>query len=230
MRIPLFKIDHALLSGESPVYRNALAYAFNSVYQLPDATLDDIDASGKIDTQIILEICEAHHFNTDLTLSRLPLAIKAIADYVGAHKQELVHLLTAAPGALELLTILKQHHCLVGVLSGNIGAVAHCELEAVDLYRYIDFGAYGNMAYHRSDLIFIAVHEASNVARRHIDASELVIISNEISDIQTGFSQKVASIGLTNGKYTAAQLNLAGATQTANSLQEISKIMHFLED
>lgn len=226
MEIPLFDLDGTLLKSGNKVHNDAFDYGFKTVFK-SDASIREIVTHGKIDSQIIIEILALHGTSEEEAKKKLPEAMEVMVEYFMKHQDEEEY--TTLPGVKELLIDLKDKGFLIGALTGNIEAIGWKKLENAGIRQYFDFGAFGNMAYKRVDLVGIARKEAEEILKKPVKPSDLVIVGDAKGDIDCAIAGGALSIGVpTGGGYTYQQLKEAGADLMVNSLEEKDKVIDFL--
>src|SRR5579884_1875009 len=100
-RIPLFDIDWTLLEGGNKVHNSAFDYALHTVYNLRDASMDEIVPHGMIDTQILMEVLKLHGVSEQDAKTKIPQAIDAMKEYFMQHQDD--GRCIALPGVKQLL-------------------------------------------------------------------------------------------------------------------------------
>lgn len=227
MKIPLFDIDDTLIIGGSQAYKAGFARAFSEVYHLPNASQADIDPVGKIDNQIILEIAQVHGVAHQEARAILPEAVKTIVTYHQAHEIDLRH--QVAAGAIDLLQTLKALSLPLGLLTGNIQASALIKLKAAGIDQYFTFGAFGDQAFKRVDLIDIAVKRYNALNHQQKIKTDFVIVGDSALDVKCAQDGHIKVIAVASGKFTQTDLRNAGADLVVKSLSEKTKITEFLK-
>ncbi len=225
MKIPLFDLDGTILKGHNQIHKNALDSVFKSVYKI-DASISEISYDGKIDNLIIIEVLRLHHVPVEEIFKKLPEAIETAVEYFFKHinKSEIV----ALPGIKELLEDLKKKNAIIGVLTGNIEDIGWKKLEVVDLRKFIDFGAFGNLAYKRVDLIDIALKRVREKFDPSIKKEDLVIIGDTPRDITCAKEGGIESIAVASGFHEAEALEKFSPELVVKSLEEKEKILKLL--
>lgn len=224
--IPLFDIDWTLLDGINETYRNSFKHMFNSVYGLQDADVFDINPHGMTDSQIIIEVLKVHHYLGKREDLKLDLAFSSMCDYYSKYSEN-EHIQTM-PGAKELLGILGERNVTMGILTGNVQHIAKQKLNSAKILKSFSFGAYGDMAIHRSELVNIARNSIQPVYGEMLHNQHFVIIGDSPRDILCARESGSKSIGVSTGSYNARDLESAGADLVVTSLNEIQTIVSFL--
>lgn len=226
MKIPLFDIDSTLLKGGNKAHAAAFDYAFKTVYHI-DASYEEISSQGKIDNQILIEILALNGVSENVAKEKLEEATHAMLRYFLEHQDDSQAI--ALPGVKELLKTLKEKHAHVGVLTGNVEGIGWKKLEKAGIKEYIGFGAFGNMAFKRPDLIPIAQQRARDLYKKDFSPFDFVIIGDTPLDVACAKQGGILSIGVTTGLYSFEDLTKAGAELVVKSLEAKDEIISFLE-
>jgi phosphoglycolate phosphatase len=226
MKIPLFDIDNTLIIGQSAAYLKGWPFAFNKVFNLPNASQADVDPVGKIDNQIIIEIAEVHGLSETEVKAKLPIAVEAIFEYQKDHEIDLSHLV--ARGAHELLSYLRSQFTPLGILTGNLEPSAWLKLEKAGLKDYFSFGAFGDLAFKRVDLIQIAVDRYNTRFSDHKVKRDFVIIGDSPLDVKCAQDGGIQVIAVATGKSSQTDLRSAGADLVVKTLEDQTTIVNFL--
>lgn len=226
-KIPLFDIDWTLLKGEESnkkVHRDANDFALHTVYHQKDASWRDVFAEGSIDTKILIDILKIHGVSEEAAKSKMPEAIGIMTQYFLRHADE--GYFEPMPGAIALLSELKERNIPMGLLTGNMEKIGWEKLRRAGIKDYFSFGAFGSMAFTRVDLIEIARLEASKVLGQQLSIHDFVIVGDSPLDIACARDGGIPVIAVGAGHYKSHEL--AHADLTLESLEEKDKIMKFL--
>lgn len=223
-KIPLFDIDWTLLRGSNPVHNTAFNHAFKSIYNLPSASIDEIEHNGMIDTQIFIEIAKAHGFSEKEAKNKVDIALTTMVDYFMKHADEGHY--EAMPGVKELLESLKKLGLPMGLLTGNVEEIGWEKVRRAGIKGYFSFGAFGSMALKRVDLIQIARIRAEKILKREIPLESLVIVGDSPLDIACARNGGLPVIVVGAGLYKSHEL--AHADLVIESLKEKDKVIQFL--
>src|SRR5438309_4254918 len=107
MKIPLFDIDWTLLKGGNKVHNDAFDYVFKTIYNCPEASVNDLSRDGMIDNQIIVEVLKLYGIDAHTVKEKIAQAVEVMAEYFLQHNrdnQQSIPLL----GSKGLLIELKQ--------------------------------------------------------------------------------------------------------------------------
>lgn len=225
--IPLFDVDLTLIRGSSGVDTDDDHYtnAIRQVYRI-DGSSREITSSGMTAAQIFAEVLRLHKVPEGRILTGMRNAVKVFEE---SFSQNPPTDIVAMPGAHELLTALHKRNYPLGLLTGSIEGIAWRKLQMVNLDHFFQFGAYGDNALQRSDLIEVARKNAGNKLKLNISSERLVIIGDSPLDILAAKKGGIRSIGIGAGLYTVDQLRSAGADLAVSSLNDRQAILDFLK-
>lgn len=214
----LFDIDGTLLQSNG-VGRQSVTAALTD---LVGDTFDfsDVTFSGKTDPQIFREVLEA--------AGRYGLAVEGATPeaFRSLYEREMATRLPTAtvdalPGAVALVNRLVGDGAEVGLLTGNIEAIAYDKVERIALGRELfPFGAFGSDHPDRDALPAIGARRATAHLGRTVETSELVIIGDTPRDIACARAAGAAVVAVATGRYSAAEL--AEADVVLDSLEAFS--------
>ncbi len=226
-RIPLFDIDGTLLKSNTPtnLHDEAFDFALATVYKLPNATVKPHILSGKIDSQILIEISQIYGASEKEAKEKVQDAMTATLDYFMKHVEK-KHF-KAIPQAEPLLKKLKSLNIPLGLLTGNIEEIGWEKMQLIGFRDYFTFGAFGSLTFRRVDLIPIAKKRLEKILNKKIPLQNFVIIGDTPLDIACAKAGKIPVIAVSTGKYKSHQLN--SADLVVETLGETKKIIDFLK-
>lgn len=216
----LFDIDGTLLRcgpQVRPLFIDALTAVFGS-YGVPDETT----FAGKTDPMIALELVRATGLGDDEILPRLPeVRRRYVANLERGLRREGMCLL---PGVVDLLERLAVRDGVVlGLLTGNWRQGARVKLSRFELERFFPFGAFGDDAIDRRDLVPVAMARAEAASGVRFEPEETLIVGDTAFDVDCARAAGVPSLAVTTGFATAARLEEAGADWVFRDLVEASR-------
>lgn len=221
--ILLFDIDWTLLVGGNKAQYDSFDYAIKEVYGV-NGSIREIIPHGMIDTQVIIEVLKLHSVSEEKAKERIGQAIKAMERYFIQHEDE--GKCIPMPGSKVILELLEEKGIKMGLLTGNIKPIALRKLEKTGLKDFFSFGAFGNMAFRRVDLIDVARQEAEKFG---MFEHELVIVGDSPLDIATAKIGGLRSIAVGAGPYKVHELKASKPDLVVNSLEDTSSILKFLK-
>lgn len=225
MKIPLFDIDYTLIKRHPNNKINMFAHVLKKTYEIENPVIK-INYTGMLDPQIILEMAILNGISPKVAKKKLTLAMIHLHEHFIANYNEINFI--ELKGGREILTHLKNNGIPLGLLTGNIEPVAWKKLEKVNLHHFFNFGAFGNMAMKRSDLVPIALESLRKKHGNHYVMEHLVIIGDSLKDIECAKETKIKVIAVATGKHSKKELQEAGADLAIDSLKEKTQILKLL--
>jgi phosphoglycolate phosphatase len=130
---------------------------------------------------------------------------------------------------LDLLTRLYQNGFLLGLVTGNLEKIAWLKLKKIGLEHFFKFGGFGSDHINRAELVKIAIQRAQKkygIGKN----TQIFHFGDAPQDMSAGRMAGVASVGVTTGIFSAAELESAGASIIFPNLNDTDGIMKFLID
>ncbi len=203
-RLVLFDIDGTLvMSGR--IGSRAVARAFLDQFGVADATAGFF-FDGKTDPLIFRELLERHGLgarNTSAERTRFfRRYLQVLHDERSNATTGHVH-----PGVHELLARLRLLDSVtVALLTGNIREGARIKLERFGLWQEFRFGAFGDDAETRDELVPIALERAVELAGIRFEPREAVVIGDSLRDIQCARAGGAAALAVATGSTPVDEL------------------------
>ncbi|MCX2727378.1 haloacid dehalogenase-like hydrolase [Thermomicrobium sp. 4228-Ro] len=224
----LFDIDGTLLRAGDPAHAQAMRDALAETLGEP-VPLDGIPLAGMLDRQIARLALHRHGVPEEDIAQILP----AVMQRMGLRYRELVHPGSrrdwVLPGVRPLLDRLWQRGHLAGVLTGNAQLVARWKLAAADLDGFLPFGAYGDEAEERHELVTRA-REAAR-ARFAIAPSldETILIGDTPRDIAAAQASGTRVLAVATGRFGVDELRALQPDAVVPDLTEVERVVALLE-
>lgn len=216
----LFDIDGTLLACGpqiGPLFVGALLEVFGD-YRRPDG----YNFSGKTDPRIVHDMVAPTGIESEEIYRRLPEMQRTYFGRLerGLDRRHMVLL----PGVVPLLERLAARgDVLLGLLTGNWRAGARIKLSRFDLGRFFSFGAFGDDAIDRRDLVPVAMDRASTAAGRPFTAEEVLIVGDSELDVDCALASGVASVAVATGHTSLERLRAAGADWAFPDLEHAAR-------
>ena len=204
----------------------AFDYALNVIYKQPTASVTELNTQGMIDNQILIEILKLHDISEKEARSKITDATKAMATYFHQHKEKGKFVIL--DGVTDLLDELKKRNLPIGLLTGNVEEIGWGKMEHVGLKDYFTYGAFGNLAFKRVDLIKIAQERLQDMTGTDIPLNNFVIIGDTPLDIACAKAGGIKVIAVATGIYSVGELQKAGADLVVKTLHDTNKILELL--
>lgn len=222
----LFDIDGTLVTTGGAGYR-AMKRAVELVCDATSA-LDGIPVAGRTDSSILRDALAALDGKVLTAAAR-----DRIRDvYCGLLCDELERSgggPGVLPGVRELLTrlaSLPQYD--LALLTGNFSQSARIKLGFYDLWRFFPWGAFGEDAVERNDLLPVAFDRYQARAGVRADPRNVVIIGDTPQDVGVARAGGTRSICVTTGQYDRHELIEAGAEDVFHDLSDVKEVLRVL--
>ena len=224
-KILLFDIDGTLLLSGRAGYR-ALTSAFEELFGVAGG-FDHVPVAGMTDRLILTEALKQAEVTADpaqrVRFHRRYCELFADEIHFPGPRKGLM------PGVLTLLERLS--HCdqvRCGLVTGNFAEPAQIKLEHFNLWRFFTFGAYGDDAPVRDDLVPIAVERAGRDGVTVTATTDVVVIGDTPLDVQCATVAGARSIAVATGSYDEAALRQTDANTVLADLSETDAVMELL--
>ena len=224
-KILLFDIDGTLLLSGKAGYR-ALSRTFEELFGVARG-FDDIPVAGMTDELILTAALERAGVAADLeTRARFHTRYcELFADEIhfpGPRKGLM-------PGVAALLETLSRYDDVrCGLVTGNFVRPAQIKLEHFELWRFFHFGAYGDDAPVRDQLVPIAVERARRNGVEVQRAGDVVVIGDTPLDVQCAAAAGARSVAVATGSYDEAALRETGAHAVLTDLSDADAVVELL--
>ena len=204
----LFDVDGTLLRCGRQVgflFVEALEEVFGGY-----GKLEGYSFAGKTDSRIVIDMVRATGRDEEEILLKLPAMRERYFDKLERGlRRDGMRLL---PGVQELLERLSaRDDVLIGLLTGNWRQGAEIKLSRFDLNRYFAFGAFGDDAVDRRDLVPVALERAAALGGETFTPRRTLIVGDTELDVDCARSAGAWSMAVTTGFTDAERLAAAGA-------------------
>ncbi|MFN7953561.1 MAG: HAD family hydrolase [bacterium] len=222
-RLVLFDIDGTLvMSGR--IGSRAVRRAFHDLFGIEDATRGFF-FDGKTDPGIFRELLARHglaHRDTAAERARFFRRYLEVLDDERARADTgHVH-----PGIHELLAALESIPSVaVGLLTGNIRAGARIKLERFALWERFGFGAFGDDAETRDELVPIALERAASARGARFDPVRTYVIGDSERDIQCARAGGAVAVAVATGGTPLAELARRSPDALFPDLAETARVL-----
>jgi len=226
VKIPLFDIDGTLLEGINKPHLDAFDYALHTVYKQPTASVSELNFHGMIDTQILIEILKIHGISEKEAKRKMDEATQTMVSYFENHKESGEFILLS--GVKPILKELQARQVPIGLLTGNVEQIGWKKIKLAGIRDYFTFGAFGNLAFKRVDLIKVAQERLQHITGTEIPLKHFAIIGDTPLDIACAKAGGIEVIAVASGNFSVDELEKVGADLVLQSLHEKNKILEFL--
>lgn len=198
----LFDIDGTLLRKAGPHHREALVAAIRDVVGL-ETSIDGIPVQGMLDGDILTEMMAKAGVPAAAIRAAMPQVFRrAQSIYI-----ETCPVLTKAvcPGVKSALARLDRAGVLLGLVTGNLTAIAWQKTGQAGLAKFFRFGAFSDMGTTRTHLVRLAHARARREGWIHRD-TPVSFVGDHPNDIEAAKRNRVRSIAVATGLVGAREL------------------------
>ncbi len=215
MHVILFDIDGTLTTKES-IEKQELERFLRPVSEAAGKILskEHWRYDGMVDPEIYRRLLIESGMSPDSAMSSLPQVISRGEEaYLRMRAQPVLN-----DGVRELLQTLSIHpNHRLGVLTGNLSAVAEEKLRLTAVRGYFAETFFSNGYFSRADLVRDAVRAcAKKYALRSND--DVIIVGDTPRDIEAANANQAKAIGVASGHYSVSDLVQAGAAAAFRNL------------
>ena len=173
------------------------------------------------DTGILYGLLKKENVEDEQIRNSMKRAFSAMVEYVSANlKPDDYRLLDHVNIVLEKL---HNSEYSLGILTGNLQAIASLRLEHSGISSYFIAGGYGDDSRVRSELVNHAIQRFG----KSIEREDIYLIGDTPLDIRAARDASVNAIAVATGVYKAP--DLSGADLVLENFNEEKKLMEFLK-
>jgi len=202
----LFDLDGTLLLDDAYAHGRAMVQAMRDVYgvELPDAVVVQIDPYGKTDLRIAREALHTRGLDDRQIDERCDAWIQAAADAFEHELERSTDAWSVRPGLKGGLSRLNDVGMRLGLLTGNLRAIARSKLEYLEVTSCFDLGtsAYGDDTEERTALVPIARERAGSSAHSW-PRERTVVVGDTPGDMAAARADEVACAIFSSPRFPA---------------------------
>jgi phosphoglycolate phosphatase-like HAD superfamily hydrolase len=222
----LFDIDGTLITTGGAGYR-AMRRAVQDECGVERA-LEGVPVAGRTDSIILRDAL----FALDGRELDLPLRNRIQARYAGYLEEEL-HRSGGGPGVCPgvrslLDALVPDDRFDLALLTGNFSQTAAIKLGYYGLWDYFPWGAFGEDAVQRNDLLPVAIERYTPRRGVTVDPAHVVIIGDTPHDVACAKAGGARAVCVTTGQFDRASLVQAGADVVFHELSDTSEVIDVL--
>ena len=215
----LFDIDGTLMK-ESPTHTYSFEYVCEKVYGVKVDAFN-FPRHGMTDRGIIYGLLRNGGLSDDEIKQKINDAINLMGSYFVENIKEYDYELL--PGVIDLLGSLSSLNIKIGVITGNIKAVANARLEKAGILKFFTTGAYGDEDTVRSNLVKLAVKRAGQNIYR------VFVVGDTPLDIEAAIQADTIPVGVATGKYGINELENAELKLQNFNYSEINRFISYIK-
>lgn len=221
--LALFDIDNTLIAP-SPGHGKSFSLAFKKVYGV-DTSIDLINPHGMTDQEIIIEVLKKNGLDDEEIKSKMVGCMNIMVESFNKSLEgEEINVLS---GVRELLNTLDRHNVLLGLVTGNLEAIARGKLTKAGINEYFKVGGFGSDHLVRIELVRIAIRKA--IEQFNFEKNNNIFLFGDTPlDIKSGNQAGVRTIGVATGQYSEKQLKVAGAEFVLDNLEKEKQVLEIL--
>jgi phosphoglycolate phosphatase-like HAD superfamily hydrolase len=221
----LFDIDGTLVSSQKSELDESRRYV-DAIREVTgkDTIVSPSRFAGMVDPQICRIILNETGINDAELNSYLPKVLSRMAAAY-REKPKIVMLNRGVKDLLDLLSHSTSH--VLGVLTGNISAIAKEKLAAAGISQYFKEGFYADNYDDRNRLVEDAVRACVSKYSL-VNTKNVIIVGDTPLDVKAARAAYTTSIGIASGVYSMETLSLSGATMTFQDLTPTNDLLSSL--
>ena len=205
---------------ESPTHTASFNYVCQLVYGV-QTDIDSFPRHGMTDTGILYGLLKKENVEDDQIRNGMKKAFSAMVDYVSANLKPGDYKLL--DNVIPILEKLSKSEYSLGILTGNLRAIASIRLEKSGISSYFSTGGYGDDSRIRSELVNHAIQRfGQSIARE-----DIYLIGDTPLDIRAARDASVNAIAVATGVYKSTDLK--DADLVLESFNEEKKLFEFLK-
>ncbi len=219
-KLLLMDIDGTLME-ESPTHTLSFNYACKEIYGV-DTDIESFPRHGMTDTGIMYGLLKNMGIPEKEIKNKLDIAFKTMIGYVSENIAPADYKLL--DNVRNILDVLQANGHILGILTGNLEAIAKIRLEYAGIENYFVAGGYGSDNIIRSKLVDYAIQRYG----KNIDRSEIYLIGDTPLDIKAAREASTGAIGIATGVYSVSDLSTADLV--LKNFGEKNKLLDFLKN
>jgi phosphoglycolate phosphatase-like HAD superfamily hydrolase len=225
MRLVLFDIDGTLVWADG-AGRAAMEAALLRVYGT-GGSIESYDLGGRTIKEIVRDLMSEAGLPPEVIWAEFDEYCDALTDDFQQRVQGNRHNIQPCPGAIKLVsTLATRNDIVVGLLTGNLPTVSMLKLGAAGFdVNWFKVGSYGDRSDIRSDLLPLALEQATVLTGVHFTGKRVVIVGDTAIDIACGAGIGARSIGVLTGEGTQDELLSANADYIFSDLTDTQAVL-----
>lgn len=215
----LFDIDGTLIRRAGPHHKQALIEGIRLVTDLV-AAIDHIPTHGMLDCTLLeMMLREAGHPEPDIEADLPAVMAAAQQIYVDQCRIDLRERL--CPGVETLLSALSEAEVPLGLVTGNLSAIAWRKMELCGLSHFFLFGAFAEQASTRSELAAAAIRRARSDYFIREDA-RISLVGDHPNDIRAAHANRIRAVASATGLSSLVELRAENPDLLVHDFAELT--------
>ncbi|HEB29663.1 MAG TPA: HAD family hydrolase [Spirochaetes bacterium] len=221
--LALFDIDNTL-TRSSITHRDAFFTAIKNIYGI-NTGFAGLNPHGMTDRQIISEVLKINGVEEHRIDEGMEKCLRDMAEIFirNVENENLVIL----EGVADLLKELHNRSVLMGLVTGNVEAIAWAKLEIVGLDHYFKMGGFGSDDSIRANLVRLAVGKAVKDFG-FSSGGDVFLFGDTPKDIIAGKEAGVKTVAVATGIFSRGELSGSNPDYIYESFGDFSSIINNL--
>ncbi len=133
------------------------------------------------------------------------------------------------PGVIDMLTQLRQNvGCHVGLLTGNMPVSARMKLDHFGLWKWFEFGIFGDTVVHRPQLSGQVITVVNNHSGHEVPSQCIIVIGDTPLDVELARALQARCLAVSTGGFTVDELLMAGACRAEIDLCATDDLVNWI--
>ncbi len=203
-RLILFDLDGTLLQPRDPLHSRAFDEVLADVCGFHNR-IDWTGTSGMVDRAILAKLFQRAGMAPNQARAALSGACRQMA---ASYERGPVDssLDRVMPGVRALLERLHELEVPMGLLTGNVGAIAWGRVAQARLRHYFITGAFGDEAMRRSTLVRRAIRRCEQILSTRFGSNDVVVVGDTPRDVLAAHQAGVRCLAVATGEFSYDEL------------------------
>ena len=221
--LALFDIDNTLMKTPTS-HRDAFFTAIKNIYGI-NTGFAGLNPHGMTDRQIISEILKINGVKEHIIDEGMENCLGDMAEiFIRTVVNENLIILE---GVADLLKELHNRSVLMGLVTGNVEAIAWAKLKITGLSHYFKMGGFGSDDSIRANLVRLAIGRAVKDFG-FSSGGDVFLFGDTPKDIIAGKEAGVQTVGVATGIFSREELSGLNSDYIQENLGEINRILKIL--
>jgi phosphoglycolate phosphatase len=224
LTVVLFDIDGTLVDMKG-AGRKSFVRALKTVFGWDD-DIAYVNFAGNTDLNVLLQVAEHHGLKlSDEDRKRFFRQVPIELEQTAKAAELVIY-----PGVKALLeTLSARKDVILSLVTGNVAASARIKLQQFDLHNHFVLGAFGDDHADRVEIARLAMRRIENKMREDQVMRGCFLIGDTPHDILAAKSISATAVAVATGKFTAEDLQKAGADHVLTDLSKTTEVLKILK-